>query len=161
MRDFAGTSQLASLPRPARLLYSVFALLSGLGVMSCGFLYDEIVQFQARATPADLHQRLAAHYQSVTHRALLETMHAHLFSMPVLLLVAGHLFLLTSASSRIKVGLIATASGATVLHILAPWLMRWAGDNPLVAVVFPLSGALLLITYMILLCVPVYAMWRH
>ena len=162
MRDFATDGRAASLSLPARLLYTVFAVLTLAGCLSCVVIYDGMVKFGARTTPAELKERLVAHYavpDDSARQKLVETTHAHLFSMPVLLLVAGHLFLLCGASLRIKVAAIAIASGATVLHLLAPWLIVLSGGNALAAAIYPLSGGLLLICFTLLLALPVWQMW--
>jgi hypothetical protein len=160
MRDFATDGRAASLSLPARLLYTVFAVLTLAGCLSCVVIYDGIVQFGARTTPTELKERLVAHYTPADRQKLVETTHAHLFSMPVLLLVAGHLFLLCGASMRMKLVAISIASAATVLHLTAPWLIVATGGNALAAAIYPLSGGLLLLCFTILLAVPVWQMWR-
>ena len=135
MRDFATDGRAAALSLPARLLYTVFAVLTLAGCLSCVVIYDGMVKFGARTTPAELKERLVAHYETADRQKLIETTHAHLFSMPVLLLVAGHLFLLCGATLRTKIVAIAIASGATVLHLLAPWLIVLSGGNALAAAI--------------------------
>jgi hypothetical protein len=95
MREFAAASgRVTTLSLPARILYTVFALLTLAGCVSCVVIYDHIVQFGARTTPQELQERLGAHYDTIERQKLVETTHVHLLTMPVLLLVAGHLFLL-------------------------------------------------------------------
>lgn len=161
MRDFEGEvrSRAAALPLPSRILYTVFAALTLAGCVSCVVLYDGIVHFDARSTPQDLYTRLVAHYRD--RPDLIETTHAHLFSMPVILLVAGHLFLLSSASPGLKLVAIVAACSATVLHLIAPWLVVWTGGSALGTVVYPISGGLLLLSIGLMLAVPVWEMWRR
>jgi hypothetical protein len=163
MREFASSqSRAGALSLPARILYTTFAVLTLAGCASCVVLYDAIVRFQSQATPQDLFQRLSAHYLDPANRPkLVETTHAHLFALPVLLLVAGHLFLLSGLPDRAKVAGIGIACLATTLHLAAPWLIVASGANPLVGVIYPLSGALLLISFTVLLAVPVWQMWRR
>jgi len=106
MREFASASaRAATLPRAAKALYTAFCAFVGLGIASCAGLYDGIVAFATRATPGELYARLIAHYQTgIATRALLEVTHAHLFVVPILLLVLGHLFLLTGLPAQTKMG---------------------------------------------------------
>jgi hypothetical protein len=161
MREFASPGSRASaLSLPARLLYTVFAALTLAGCLSCVVIYDAIVHFEARATPAQLGERLVAHYTSIDRGKLWETTHAHLFSMPVLLLVAGHLFLLSSASQRAKLWAIAITASAMVLHLLAPWVLAATSGRGGSAALYPITGGVQLLGIAILLAVPVYEMWR-
>jgi len=63
MRDFASaSSRAAELPLPAKILYTVFAVLTLAGYVSCVVIYDDVVRFGARTTPQELQTRLVAHY---------------------------------------------------------------------------------------------------
>ena len=160
MREFAAASgRVTTLSLPARILYTVFALLTLAGCVSCVVIYDDIVRFGARTTPQELQARLDAHYDAMERQKLVETTHAHLFTMPVLLLVAGHLFLLARASLAAKVGVVIAASLATTLHVAAPLLVVATHGNALAAALYPLSGGLLLLTTALMLVVPVWQMW--
>jgi hypothetical protein len=170
MRDFASReSRAASLSPAAKLLYSAFAGFNLLGLVSSAQLYGGIVGFGARDTPELLYRRLVAHYTGgatdgavapLGERALLELTHAHLFSMSVLLLVAGHLFLLTSASLRVKQWLIGIGIAAVAVHLAAPWLIRWLGGRAASGLVYPVSGAFLILSLGVMTIVPVWQMWR-
>src|SRR3954468_7667277 len=170
MREFASaTSRVAALPPPAKALYTGFCILTTLGFATCVGLYAQIVRFGVHTTPAELFDRLVAYYNpaaapsgvgpagSVTTRALLQTTHFHLFSMSVLLLVIGHLFFMTRVSTKAKQGAIGAAVAATVLHLLSPWGIVFAGRR--LAILYPLSGFALLASYGVLMAVPLYEMW--
>jgi hypothetical protein len=160
MRDFEKVgNRAAALALPARILYTVFAVLVMAGCLSCVSLYDRMVHFEAHATPLELYQRLVDHHRTIDRQKLVETSHAHLFIMPVLLLVAGHLFLLCSASPRLKLVAIIVAATATTLHLVAPWLIVWTDGAMAATLVYPISGGLLLISTAVLLGVPVWQMW--
>jgi len=164
MRDFATPNgRAAALSLPARVLYTTFAVLTLAGCVSCVVLYDGVVHFGARTTPHELFERLTAHLSGpgADRQKLVETTHAHLFVMPILLLVAGHLFLLCGASDRAKLAGVVIACAATTLHLAAPWLIVASGAHPLVTVLYPLSGGLLLLTFTVLLALPVWQMWRR
>jgi len=160
MRDFASGGSAAALSRPAKVLYTAFAFLNLCGLVSSVVLYDGFVDFDARATPSDLYRRLTAHYETIDRRTLLEVTHAHLFSMPVLLLVSGHLVLLTSLSLRFKLTLIIIGVIAMTLHLLAPWVVRWSGGSGGAGLLYPISGGLLFVSLAAMTCIPAWEMWR-
>lgn len=159
MREFASpATRAASLPRPVKALYSAFCVLTGAGLLSCIGLYDGIVHFNSHATPAELYGRLVERYQNgITTQKLLEVTHFHLFSVPLYLLVLGHLFLLSGQSARTKMGWIGAAVGLTTLHLFAPWAVRLTGRA--LAWLYPISGAGMLISFTVLMGVPLYEMW--
>jgi hypothetical protein len=178
MREFASPATRAgALPRPAKTLYTAFCAFTVAGLLSCAGLYDGIVRFGARTTPAELYAHLVSYYQpapgpdasapvaaepppaaEMTPRRLLEVTHFHLFSMPVYLLILGHLFFLTGLSTRAKNGWIAACVAATAIHLLAPWCVYFGGRS--LAWIYPISGAALLATFAVLMAVPLYEMWR-
>ena len=176
MREFASPSTRASaLPRPVKALYTGFCALTVAGLLSCIALYDGVVRFGARTTPAELYDHLVSYYQPspegplataaaapavprMSSRKLLEVTHFHLFSMPIYLLVLGHLFLLTGLRASTKTGWISAAGAATVIHLSAPWCVHFGGGA--LAWIYPISGTALLVTFAVLMGVPLYEMWR-
>jgi hypothetical protein len=95
---------------------------------------------------------------AVTYRKLLEVTHFHLFTMPVVLLIVGHLFFATGLSDRAKLWWIVAASLAVVGHLATPWLVRYA--SPRLAILHALTGGALTLTMTVLTGWPVVAMWR-
>src|SRR5205814_10284677 len=81
---------------------------------------------------------------AVSYRKLLEVTHFHLFTVPVFLLIIAHLFMLTGLSVRTKSFFIAAAWLSSLLHLAAPWLIRYA--SPRLAWLYPSSGALMGVT---------------
>jgi hypothetical protein len=159
MREFASTrSRASALSVPAKVLYTAFSALSIAGLLTSLALYDDVVRFGARTTPQELYENLIGYYQGTARRRMLEVTHDHLFSMPVFLLIAGHLFLLTSVTRRTKLFWIALGIAGTVLHLLAPWAVYWAGGA--FAWVYPITGALLLVSLSVMTGFPVWDMWR-
>src|SRR5205807_5826982 len=64
VREFASpTSRAGALPRPVKVLYTAFCAFTVAGLLSCIGLYDGVVRFGARATPAELYQHLVTYYQ--------------------------------------------------------------------------------------------------
>ena len=177
MREFASpATRAAALPRPVKALYTAFCALTVAGLLSCVGLYDGVVRFGARTTPAELYDHLVAYYKPgggpagaasgeaaqvprMSARRLLEVTHFHLFSMPLYLLVLGHLFLLTGVGARAKMGWISTAGAATIVHLSAPWCVYFGGGA--LAWIYPISGAALLASFAVLMGVPLYEMWSR
>lgn len=95
---------------------------------------------------------------AVSYRKLLEVTHFHLFTMPVVLLIVGHLFLATGLSERAKRAWLIAGVASVTLHLATPWLVRAAaGLAPLHA----LSGLALTVTMAVLTLYPVASMWRR
>jgi hypothetical protein len=184
MRDFARTSgRLRALPFPARLVYTVFlaftvaalALSVWLGAEMVGADLSGLDEYYAGKT----HEAAAPVPTSDTDgpalelpddalpvsqpepmplRKLLEVTHFHLFSMPVYLMIIAHLFMLSSVGLRAKVTWIALGSLAVALHIAAPWISRTGTSAS--AFAYGGSGALLLVTFLVMALVPLVEMWR-
>ena len=176
MREFASpASRAGALPRPVKVLYTAFCAFTVAGLLSCIGLYDGVVRFGARATPAELYEHLVTYYQPgagpasaavgeaspapIPTRRLLEVTHSHLFSMPLYLLVLGHLFLLTGVGARAKKGWISASVAGTAAHLVAPWCVHFWGAA--LAWVYPISGAALLASFAVLMGVPLYEMWSN
>jgi len=160
LREFASpTTRASALPRPVKLLYTAFCAFTAVGLLSCVGLYDGIAGFGVHATPAQLYGNLIAHYQQALEpHKLLEITHFHLFSVPLYLLVVGHLFLLSGQSPRAKSAIVSAAAALTVLHLAAPWLVLLGGRA--LAWLFPISGAGMLVGFGVLMGVPVWEMWN-
>jgi hypothetical protein len=94
----------------------------------------------------------------VTYRKLLEVTHFHLFTMPVVLLIVGHLFLATGLSDRSKLAWIVAGSVSVGAHLATPWVVRYLGGG--LAILHAVTGLLLTITMTVLTLYPVLAMWR-
>lgn len=159
MREFASPSaRVAGLPRAVKMLYTAFCAFTALGLISCVGLYDGVVGFTLRATPAQLYGNLIARYQQAMEpRKLLEVTHFHLFSVPLYLMVVGHLFLLSDRSARAKARIIGAVVAVTLFHLIAPWLVVLGGRA--LAWLYPISGAGMLLGFLVLMGVPVYEMW--
>ncbi len=91
-------------------------------------------------------------------RQVMEATHFHIFVVPILLLIIAHLYIMCEQKRSFKVGIIITAFGSTMLHLLAPILVRFA--SPVFAhLVFP-SSMLMAMTWIYLTTWPVFEMWR-
>ena len=188
MRQFASSGfRLWNLGREARILYTAFCLLTLAGIGSSALYYGDLVggrlegvrryyagEERAASAPPPASDKPGAGpaveipdepgaagtplVVAVTYRKLLEVTHFHLFTMPVVLLIVGHLFLATGLGDRAKLAWIASASASVALHLFTPWLVRYAGGG--VAFLHALSGLALTVTMTVLTLVPVVTMWR-
>jgi hypothetical protein len=91
-------------------------------------------------------------------RQVMETFHFHLFTVPICLLIIGHLFMMCALSLRLKAGTIVLASAATLLHLLAPPLVRFASPG-FAFLVFP-SALLMGLSWAFMTLWPLWEMWR-
>ena len=187
MRQFGSSGfRLWNLGVEAKVLYSAFCLLTLLGIGSSALYYGDLVgagtggirryyagdgeaapPVAARADgvgpaidmPPDADAPRAPLVVAVTYRKLLEVTHFHLFTMPVVLLIVGHLFLATGVGPRARIGWVGAASGSVALHIATPWLVRYT--SPRLAFLHAVSGAALTLSMGVLTVYPVVAMWRR
>jgi len=95
---------------------------------------------------------------AMPYRKLLEVTHFHLFTIPVFLLVLTHLYVLTGAGPTAQLVWILLAWGAALLHMVAPWLLRYGSRH--FAALYPTSGFLLFVSCLWLSIQPVWVMWR-
>jgi hypothetical protein len=187
MRQFASSGfRLWNLGLSAKALYTAFCVLTFLGVVSSALYYGDLVGTgtsgirryyagEAPDAPAASERPAAAGGPAidvpeeaeraraplvvpVTYRKLLEVTHFHLFTMPVVLLIVGHLFLATGLSDRSKLAWIVAGSVSVGVHLATPWIVRYLGGG--LAILHALSGLLLTITMTVLTLYPVLAMWR-
>ncbi len=73
-------------------------------------------------------------------------------------LILTHLFLLTETSALSQMVWISLAWLSALLHILAPWLIRFGSTR--LALSYPLSGFGLFVSCLWLTAYPVWVMWR-
>jgi hypothetical protein len=186
MRQFASTGfRLWNLGAAAKLLYSGFCLLTFLGVVSSALYYGDLVGTGTRGikryyagdagpaaaapaaqpttgpaidVPEEADRVGAPIVVAVSYRKLLEVTHFHLFTMPVVLLIVGHLFLATGLSEKWKVAWLVAATASVAAHLATPWLVRYGGGG--LAFLHALTGIGLTVTMSVLTLYPCYAMWR-
>jgi hypothetical protein len=187
MRQFSSSGfRLWNLGVEAKVLYTAFCLLTLAGIFSSALYYGELVGARPRgirryyagqaegveaaaavegATGAGPRIELPDEAQArgpivvpITYRKLLEVTHFHLFTMPVVLLILGHMFFATGLSDRAKLAWILAATLAVAGHLATPWLVRYA--TPGFAALHAITGTGLTLTMTVLTVWPVLAMWR-
>jgi hypothetical protein len=188
MRQFSSPGfRLWNLGIEAKILYSTFCLLTLLGIGSSALYYGDLVgtgtsgiknyyagdasiapaptTAPAAGPPAgpaidvpDDEQSRRPIVVPMTYRKLLEVTHFHLFTMPVVLLIIGHLFLATGLGDRAKLAWLVAGAASVVAHLATPWLVRYGG--PGLAFLHAITGIALTLTMAVLTIYPVLAMWR-
>jgi len=182
MQDFTRPSgRLRALPLGARAVYTVFLAFTLVGLALTLWLTDDMVgidltgageYYGGEAAPieeAEIEggpalvlppggEDLAA-FEPMPRRKLLEITHFHLFSMPVYLLILSHIYMLSRAREKAKAAWIGTGSFGTLLHIAAPWLVAHGCAGAVAT--YAVSGALLLVSYVVMSVVPLWGMWQR
>jgi hypothetical protein len=95
---------------------------------------------------------------AVTYRKLLEVTHFHLFTVPVFLLIIAHLFMLTGLGSSLKLTFIAAGFASSLVHLAAPWAIRYGGAGW--SWLYPWSGGLMALSLSFMTVYPIVVMWR-
>jgi hypothetical protein len=185
MKDFIRPrGRLRTLPLPARLVYSVFAVFTLVGLAFSAWLgadmvgadLSELDEYYAGTSepsseaallppdstggPAlDLPPEVDGPSASAAMplRKLLEVTHFHLFSMPVYLLILSHLFMLSRLEDRAKLFWIALATVSVAAHMAAPWIARNGTASARAA--YGVSGAAMMVALLVLTVVPLWEMW--
>jgi hypothetical protein len=96
-------------------------------------------------------------------RQVVETTHFHLFSVPLCLLVVGHLFMMCALRLGTKIAVLAVASLSTLLHVLSPLFVRTANETltAVAAPLFLLSAATMGASWFAMLAWPLWQMWTR
>jgi hypothetical protein len=184
MRYFANPLSLQRLSLEARIVYTGFCLFLLAGYASSAWLYldDELGVSSASAeryylgdardsaTPSDSSAdgpKIDIPRDEVSSglrfakppRQVMETFHFHMMTVPVVLLIVAHLFMMCSMSTRVKAWIIALATAFTFVHILLPPLIRFV--TPRFAILMFWSAGVSAGLWIIMTVLPVYEMWRN
>jgi hypothetical protein len=179
LRQFASSGfRIWNLSREAKLVYTGFGVFAILALAVSGLFYEDMVG--ASGVRAYYHGEMAPPSEKtgggpamelpkeesgeaarltvpVTYRKLLEVTHFHLFTVPVFLLIIAHLFMLTGLSTRWKSIWIAGGWLSSLLHLAAPWLIRYGSAGW--SFLYPLSGAAMALTLGVMTGYPIIVMW--
>jgi hypothetical protein len=179
LRQFASSGfRIWNLSREAKLVYTSFGLFALLALAVSMMFYEDLVgphtagvagyyagaQKTAAPPPATGGPKIEMPDEpaeritvAVSYRKLLEVTHFHLFTVPVFLLIIAHLFMLTGLSSTAKLVWIALGWSSSLLHLAAPWLIRYGGAGWSFS--YPLSGALMAVALTVMTVYPIVVMW--
>ncbi|MBI3323793.1 MAG: hypothetical protein HYZ92_00750 [Candidatus Omnitrophica bacterium] len=160
MREFASTKyRLKSAPLWQKRLYSAclaFFLVglltsAAFGLTKTGLSVQSIADYY-RGNP----ERMKF---EKTPQELLEVTHFHAFTMPVVLLILGHLFFLSDWPAGLKRIVVAVAAVSAFFMIATPWAIRYL--DPGWAYAKWVAGYALGAAMLCLIMVPIYEMWFH
>jgi hypothetical protein len=178
MRQFASSGfRIWNLSREAKLVYTGFGLFSLLAILVSVMFYEDLVgpktggvrayyAGEVEAVPPsvatggprlDVPDEAPRMTVAVSYRKLLEVTHFHLFTVPVFLLIIAHLFMLTGLSSRWKTIWIAAGWAGSLVHLGAPWVIRYGAAS--LAWLFPVSGTLMAVPIVVMTAYPIVVMW--
>src|SRR5262245_22011322 len=164
MRQFVSSGfKIWNLGLEAKVLYTMFALFA-LGAYVVSVLYAEDLVglrtadarayyaggvLEQAAPPAgpilELPDEAARPMREpISYRHLLEVTHFHLFTVPVFLLIVAHLFMLTALAPPVRLFWITLAGVSSLVHVAAPWAVRYGGGKGAAAALMPVSGAAML-----------------
>ncbi len=160
MKNFAAPSfRLRDASFEIRLIYSSFLVFTLIGLATIWYF-----QFQRIGIS---YERVVAYYLGgeiggqiffpKNLNALLEETHFHAFTMSVVFLILGHLFLATSLSRSAKLFFILITFFSHVFDMAGSWLTRML--SPLFAYLLIASWLGLWIGYVGLILRPLYEMW--
>jgi len=168
MRLFRRPGAIEQLSLEARVLYTGFAVLQLAGFAGAAWLYADAGLGRSGDAaarrylgdpespgPAPVATELRF---AQSPRQLLETFHFHIFSIPVVLLIVAHLFMLCGLSAVFKAWVIGLATTATLVHVVTPLGIRLV-DPGFGLLMFP-SALAMGVTYLVMTLWPVYEMWR-
>ncbi len=179
MRVFSRPFPIERLSLEARLLYTGFLGFLLVGLATSAWLYRDsfgglgaadasryflgeeaaLAKLPPGGPALELPEEEPAHLTlEKSERQVMETFHFHLFTVPVVLLIVGHLFMLTALSTRRKAAVIVFATLATLLHLLAPLLVRFGGAS--FGGLMPLSALLAALGWLPMCAWPLWEMWR-
>ncbi len=184
MRNLARPSRLDRLSREARVVYTGFCLflLAGYGTSVWFYLDDDLgvtpaateAYYLGSAPGAATSEALAGgpaldlpppttteparemRFEKPP-RQVMETFHFHLFSVPIVLLIIAHIFMMCRLRAGVKIGVIVGAHVGTFVHLAAPPLVRFASES-FAFLMFP-SAVVMTVTWVWMTAWPVYDMW--
>ena len=90
---------------------------------------------------------------------MLELSHFHLFTIPLMLLVQGHIFVMSSFPKKHAVKVVGLSYLSGALYIASPWLIIYGGAS--LAIAGLLGRSFLVITLFIMTIFPLVDMWKH
>jgi hypothetical protein len=146
---------LRSLQWSTRFVYTLFlvfslasyAVMIALAAQRSGFSAESISTYYAGG---------GDRYAKTTGE-LLEVTHFHLFSVPMLLFVQGHLFMMTQWPRPWKIAFVVAAFVGAAFDLAAPWLVLYVSHD--CAVVKVLGRLLLGPALIAFATLPLYEMW--
>ncbi|MFQ5684268.1 MAG: hypothetical protein ACE5HC_13490 [Candidatus Binatia bacterium] len=161
MKNFSSSAfRLASASFETRLIYSLFLFFVTIGLLTTGifqfqrvgFGYEQIVNFYLGG---ELNGQMSF---GRNFPVLLEETHFHAFIMGITFLILSHLFIGTSIRKGTKLFFIFLAFVSSLFDMGGGWLIRYL--SPGFAYLILASWTGLWISYLGMILIPLYEMWR-
>lgn len=93
-----------------------------------------------------------------TFSQLLDVTHAHVFELPLVLFVLAHFLMRSRVAEWFKLANYLGSSLGTILFLAAPWTVRYISVHT--AILLYMGAIAVGITAIIMICVPIWDMWR-
>jgi hypothetical protein len=162
---------LSRLPRSTRVLLTLFVLSIDVGLWVGSLKYTQRAEFtpagatrywhgesSAAGDPVDLLDPGAPPpSEQKSTRFLVDVVHPHLFTVPIVLFILLHLLLLTRLSEGAKIGLHVHAFLSFAATFSLPFLVSAKGSG---AALFVVAGANLLLSFVVVSAILLYETWR-
>lgn len=158
MNDFKNRGfRIASSPTEVKLAYTGFLLFAFVGYLTIALIglirvgpgYEQVVTHYRGTDTEEVFPRAVGQ--------MLEEAHFHAFIEGLILLVLAHLFVATNVSRAMKLSVITLAYVSTLLDLASPWLIKYVA--PGFAFLQMACWAVMVITALVLIGVPLYEMW--
>ncbi|MFQ6091388.1 MAG: hypothetical protein ACE5OR_01700 [bacterium] len=149
--------RLSTAPASVKMLFTAFLLTMGIGyLVALANLYDKT---------EITYQGIVKHYQGAEEELvytkelseLLELSHVHLLGMPMMFLLLGLIFALSSLSENLKGIIVVIPFAALLLEVSSVWLTRYVAAPFAGLMIF--AGLLSGFSFLVLFLVPLWEMW--
>ncbi len=167
----------ASLPLPAKCVYTLFLIFIALGIWSSAEIYRVRVggedgveeRYLSRAAASNgvassgpsvelpFSDASAEPVVDLSWPWIIDLFHQHLFSIAVVYLILAHLFMLTRLPPALSGVIVFIAGIAALGHVAAPVLIHWSGG---LLWLMPVSGGAMGISWSAMVVWTLWAMWR-
>ena len=161
MKEFRGKGEISHLSLGTKFVYSCFLLFCLCGLLTMIVMTVQRSGFSSLSGSTYVLGDEGTGIYGKSSRELLEITHFHLFSVPVLLLILSHLFMLCSLKFKVKAWVSAAAFLGGIFYVAGPWVIYALGTSlaPYGATV-GIFGRLLLFGSILIFClVPLHEFW--
>lgn len=146
------------LSKPTRFVYSAFLTFSLISyVVMIVIATQRAGWFPGGVSDYFLGNEARDTYPKTTGE-LLEVSHFHLFTIPLMLLVQGHIFVMSSFSKKWIHWVVTASFISGAFYITGPWLVIYIGPSTAIIGIF--GRFILIVTLFIMTIYPLKDMWR-
>jgi len=167
MKDlFASSGRLHTLPWETKFTYTLFMLLNLFGytvmgtliVMRTGVSSSELTEYYVgNEAKVERGEEVDEFQPGKSGQELLDVSHFHLFSIPLLLFIQGHVFMMCGWRRKLKASITVAGFIGGAIQIAGPAMVAY--EYPFSVYYIHLGRALLTICFLIFTVVPLLSMW--